>query len=707
MVNFHHLADARDILVGVKARFGVLCFVESDPQQQITYKDFAQMENFRFGGFSINWANGMLLLELTDLKRKAGEVGKEDKYAALGKLLDSKSNKYYAHSNFSCLNKSGRTQGLVSVDSMLNGQTHEFLMCAECALWVSFSVIKSSESEPTGFASCAVEVEGSLRCQRDARGEIVVGIKARLVAQGFRIKRSHSDYDEVFALVYKKAWVDEFEVVDERGFWMSVMGELKFFLGLQIMQKPDGDLYQPRPLCPNYPHMVDVSSWVEKVDLNGSVKSKPLWATSTTEADYVAALAQMCGQTCIANIIMGLDIWIPTEGSSFKQCSHLSGGSGSNNTVLHLNTKMVAGINLEAHWRPWSDHSDAFHFINVEDEPLGGSFPHHSSRSTPAIPHVRSNLRVPTDVPSDGAPTGPSNRFSCKDGCVGHYSKKRNLLNKAQEQRRGYDTIQLRNINAHLCEESKTKAVAFTTGFKKRWLSKDRVNSFKMFSREEVAAPSHSQDIPDAQVEVPSQKATMEDVEVPSNIDSTAQHTASSFKKVGTRKKRLGSKGVHTSRSTIPIEEGDPEAEHKVCISMDLCGLLLLMMIHMLIYIAIVDWVELLPTGLDLRFMMDSPKVNDGSAVWKNPTHWRYSTVKLILFLVFIFRRQQHYVLLLDKFLALLLGFIANWTGFNSRGDVMIPPKMVASQELMALSKGFIIIHSFLDSISQELHHEM
>ncbi|GJS72405.1 hypothetical protein Tco_0705246 [Tanacetum coccineum] len=56
-------------------------------------------------------------------------------------------------------------------------------------------------------------------------------------------------------------------------------------------------------------------------------------------------------------------------------------------------------------------------------------------------------------------------------------------------------------------------------------------------------------------VEVPSQKATTEDVEVPSNTASTAQHTASSLKKDGTRKKRLGRKGVNISHSTIPIED--------------------------------------------------------------------------------------------------------------------------------------------------------
>ncbi|GJZ70202.1 hypothetical protein Tco_0633752 [Tanacetum coccineum] len=188
-------------------------------------------------------------------------------------------------------------------------------------------------------------------------------------------------------------------------------------------------------------------------------------------------------------------------------------------------------------------------------------------------------------------------------------------------------------------------------------------------------------------VEVPSQKATIEDVEVPSNIASTAQHTASSLKKVGTKKKRLGRKGVHTSQSTIPIEEGDPEAEHKVCIkyasdadsaSDDDTPVNLY---------AVVDW-ELLPTGLgsinafyrldnsrkyftslreilhlvtradlmtiygrvmtfyqdkkaagvglvlwgDLKVLMDSPEVNDGSDVWKNQHTWSIQSWKLYSF---------------------------------------------------------------------------
>ncbi|GJZ83556.1 hypothetical protein Tco_0648729, partial [Tanacetum coccineum] len=35
---------------------------------------------------------------------------------------------------------------------------------------------------------------------------------------------------------------------------------------------------------------------------------------------------------------------------------------------------------------------------------------------------------------------------------------------------------------------------------------------------------------------------------------------------VGTRRKQFGQKGVHPSRSSIPIKDGDPDADHKMCI---------------------------------------------------------------------------------------------------------------------------------------------
>ncbi|GJR50194.1 hypothetical protein Tco_1400715 [Tanacetum coccineum] len=208
--------------------------------------------------------------------------------------------------------------------------------------------------------------------------------------------------------------------------------------------------------------------------------------------------------------------------------------------------------------------------------------------------------------------------------------------------------------------------------------------SSKKSKSTEAPKPDVPADSQQPSVEVPSQKATQEDVEVPSTTTSTAQQTASSTKKVGTRRKQFGPKGVHPSCSTILIEDGDPEAEHKMCIKyasdadsasdddtpINLHG--------------VVDW-ELLPTGLgwvnviykkdnsrkcfsrlreilhlvtrtdlmiiygrvmtfyqdkqatgaglvlwgDLKVLIDSPEVNDGSDVWKNQHTWIIQSWKL------------------------------------------------------------------------------
>ncbi|GJY78703.1 hypothetical protein Tco_0484504 [Tanacetum coccineum] len=178
--------------------------------------------------------------------------------------------------------------------------------------------------------------------------------------------------------------------------------------------------------------------------------------------------------------------------------------------------------------------------------------------------------------------------------------------------------------------------------------------SSKKFKSTDTPKPDVLADSKQPSVEVPSQKALIEDVDVPSTTAFTAKSTASTPKKVGTRKKRFGQKAVHPSHSTIPIEDGDPEAEHKMCIkyasdadsaSDDDTPVNL----H-----AVVDW-ELLPTGLgwinviyrkdnsrkcfsrlreilhlgDLKVLIDSPEVNDGSDVWKNQHTWIIQSWKL------------------------------------------------------------------------------
>ncbi|GKE79943.1 putative ribonuclease H-like domain-containing protein, partial [Tanacetum coccineum] len=46
--------------------------------------------------------------------------------------------------------------------------------------------------------------------------------------------------DDIIFGSTKKAWCDEFEALMKGEFEISVMGELSFFLGLQVQQRPDG-----------------------------------------------------------------------------------------------------------------------------------------------------------------------------------------------------------------------------------------------------------------------------------------------------------------------------------------------------------------------------------------------------------------------------------------------------------------------------------
>nr|GFA64974.1 hypothetical protein [Tanacetum cinerariifolium] len=72
--------------------------------------------------------------------------------------------------------------------------------------------------------------------KKDERG-IVIKNKARLVNQG-HTQEEGIDYNEVFAPV--KELSTEFEKLMHNKFQMSSMGELSFFLGLQVKQKSDG-----------------------------------------------------------------------------------------------------------------------------------------------------------------------------------------------------------------------------------------------------------------------------------------------------------------------------------------------------------------------------------------------------------------------------------------------------------------------------------
>nr|GFA58773.1 putative ribonuclease H-like domain-containing protein [Tanacetum cinerariifolium] len=227
-----------------------------------------------------------------------------------------------------------------------------------------------------------------LKNKKDERG-IVIRNKARLVAQG-HTQEERIDYNEVFApvarieairlfLAYasfmgftvyqmdvKSAFlygtIDEeveFKALMHEKFQMSAMGELNFFLGLQVLQKKDGiflsqDKYvgdilkkfeysNVRPdimfaVCACARHQVTPKESYSDSDYGGATQDRKsttggcrflgirliLWqckkqtivATSTTKAEYVAA-ASYCGQVLwVQNQLLDYGLSMPCEALS-------------------------------------------------------------------------------------------------------------------------------------------------------------------------------------------------------------------------------------------------------------------------------------------------------------------------------------------------------------------------------------------------------
>ncbi|GJS90733.1 putative nucleotidyltransferase, ribonuclease H [Tanacetum coccineum] len=136
------------------------------------------------------------------------------------------------------------------------------------------------------------------------------------------------------------------------------------------------------------------------------------------------------------------------------------------------------------------------------------------------------------------------------------------------------------------------------------------------------------------------------------------------------KRKSMARKGLHISKSTIPIETGDPDAKHKMCLKIGIVAY----------GDKEADGVGLILWG-NLRVLIDSPEVDDGSEFWKSQHKWRIQSWKLYSFSSGIHVLEAssvinlpHYAVQLVKFLRKQLQIPSVWCVMTVETEFKSPP---------------------------------
>ncbi|GJS64030.1 putative ribonuclease H-like domain-containing protein [Tanacetum coccineum] len=228
------------------------------------------------------------------------------------------------------------------------------------------------------FRKKAIGTKWVFRNKRDKRS-IVVKNKARLVAQAFHLFNALGFFLStkwmlrvhfLYGTIEEESMYTEFEDCMNKRFQMSFMGELTFFLGLQVKQQPDGifisqDKFQVTPKASHLnavkrifrylKHQPKLGLWYPRdspfeleafsdSDYGGAsldrksttggcqflgrrliswqCKKQTIMANSTTKAEYVAA-ANCCGQieaTYGAELVVLCGAWVQARLANFDGC---------------------------------------------------------------------------------------------------------------------------------------------------------------------------------------------------------------------------------------------------------------------------------------------------------------------------------------------------------------------------------------------------